>query len=54
MDRRRLEGIIHRGGTILGTERSEKFVAPEGQREAVRQIEEAEVEGLVVIGGTGV
>ena len=53
MDRRRLGGIIHRGGTILGTERSQRFVAPEGQREAAGQLEEAEVEGLVVIGGNG-
>src|ERR687896_883808 len=51
MDRRRLGGIIHRGGTVLGTERSAEFSTPEGQRSAAGKLAEAEVEGLVVIGG---
>src|SRR5215211_3180095 len=53
MDRRRLGGIIHRGGTVLGTERSAEFSTPEGQRSAAGKLAEAEVEGLVVIGGEG-
>ena len=53
VDRRRLGGIIGRGGTVLGTERSKEFQTPEGQQAAVRRLEEAEVEGLVVIGGEG-
>ncbi len=53
MDRRRLGGIIHRGGTVLGTERSAEFSTPEGQRSAAGKLAEAEVEGLVVIGGNG-
>jgi 6-phosphofructokinase 1 len=53
MDRRRLGGIIHRGGTVLGTERSPEFATPEGQRSAAGKLAEAEVEGLVVIGGNG-
>src|SRR5215207_10103436 len=53
MDRRRLGGIIHRGGTVLGTERSAEFATPEGQRSAAGKLAEAEVEGLVVIGGNG-
>src|SRR5918992_1489371 len=53
MDRRRLGGIIHRGGTVLGTERSAEFGTPEGQRSAAGKLAEAEVEGLVVIGGNG-
>ncbi|MGH3144871.1 MAG: 6-phosphofructokinase, partial [Rubrobacter sp.] len=53
MDRRRLGGIIHRGGTVLGTERSREFTTPEGQRRAAGRLAEAEVEGLVVIGGNG-
>ncbi|MGH3145886.1 MAG: 6-phosphofructokinase, partial [Rubrobacter sp.] len=53
MDRRRLGGIIHRGGTVLGTERSQEFTTPEGQRRAAGKLAEAEVEGLVVIGGNG-
>src|SRR5215211_1865944 len=53
MDRRRLGGIIHRGGTVLGTERSAEFATPEGQRSAAGKLAEAEVEGLVVIGRNG-
>jgi 6-phosphofructokinase 1 len=53
MDRRRLGGIIHRGGTVLGTERSAEFATPEGQRKAAEKLEEAGIEGLVVIGGNG-
>ena len=57
MERRRLGGIIHRGDTVLGTERSAEFSIPEGQRSAAGELAEAEVEGLVeglaVIGGNG-
>src|SRR5215208_4678096 len=59
MDRRRLGGIIHRGGTVLGTERSAEFSTPEGQSSAAGKLAEAEaeaeaeVEGLVLIGGNG-
>jgi 6-phosphofructokinase 1 len=53
MDRRGLGGIINRGGTVLGTERSAEFATPEGQRGAAGKLAEAEVEGLVVIGGNG-
>src|ERR671913_842122 len=53
MDRRRLGGIIRSGGTVLGTERSAEFGTPEGQRSAAGKLAEAEVEGLVVIGGDG-
>lgn len=53
MDRRRLGGVIHRGGTILGTERSPEFMTSEGQRKAAGKLAEAEIEGLIVIGGNG-
>lgn len=45
--------IIHRGGTFLRTARSERFKTEEGQQEALRRLEEARVDGLVVIGGEG-
>ncbi|MDI3297915.1 MAG: 6-phosphofructokinase [Bacillota bacterium] len=53
LDRRSVADIIHRGGTILFTARSEAFKSPEGQAEAVAQLRRHEVEGLVVIGGDG-
>ena len=53
MDRRRLGGIVQRGGTMLGTQRSEEFRTPEGQERAIRRLEEAQIDALVVIGGEG-
>ncbi|MBD1383420.1 6-phosphofructokinase [Metabacillus arenae] len=45
--------IIHRGGTMLYTSRSEKFKTEEGQEEAIKQLQKHGIEGLVVIGGDG-
>jgi 6-phosphofructokinase 1 len=45
--------IIHRGGTILGTARSEEFRTEEGQRKAIETLQKHEIEGLIVIGGDG-
>jgi 6-phosphofructokinase 1 len=53
MDRRRLGGIVQRGGTLLGTQRSEEFQTPEGQERAICRLEEAQIDALVVIGGEG-
>ncbi|MGB9634749.1 MAG: ATP-dependent 6-phosphofructokinase, partial [Chloroflexaceae bacterium] len=46
-------GIMQRGGTILGSARSEEFRTAEGQREALRRLGDAGIEALVVIGGNG-
>lgn len=46
-------GIIQRGGTILGSARSSRFRTEEGQRQALVNLAERGVEGLVVIGGNG-
>jgi 6-phosphofructokinase len=49
VDRRRLGGIIGRGGTLLGTQRSKEsfqgVLDPEGQERVVRRLEEAGAEG---------
>ncbi|WP_152657355.1 6-phosphofructokinase [Oceanobacillus sp. CFH 90083] len=45
--------IIHRGGTILFSARSEKFKTDEGQLKAIEQLKKAGIEGLIVIGGDG-
>lgn len=50
---RNVGGILQRGGTILQTARCEEFMEPSAQREAVRKINDAEIDGLVVIGGDG-
>ena len=45
--------IIHRGGTILRSARSERFRTPEGQAEAARRLREQGIDALIVIGGGG-
>jgi 6-phosphofructokinase 1 len=50
---REVGGILQRGGTVLGTARSRQFATPQGQHLAARRLEQAGVEGLVVIGGEG-
>jgi len=46
-------GIIQRGGTMLGTARSEDFYEPAGQDKAAAQCKKAGIDALVVIGGDG-
>ncbi|NTU71893.1 MAG: 6-phosphofructokinase [Coriobacteriia bacterium] len=46
-------GVLDRGGTFLGTSRSERFMQPEGVAEAAQILKSADVTGLVVIGGDG-
>lgn len=46
-------GIIHRGGTLLGSARCPEFTTEAGRRQALRVLEDADVEALVVIGGNG-
>jgi len=46
-------GILQRGGTMLYSARSKRFLTPEGQREAIRQMNERGIDGLAVIGGDG-
>lgn len=50
---REVGGILQRGGTILQTARSKEFREPNGQREAVRQINNAEIDALIIAGGDG-
>ena len=45
--------ILQRGGTILKTARSSRFMTEEGQTHAVDILETFGIEGLVVIGGDG-
>jgi 6-phosphofructokinase 1 len=46
-------GIIQKGGTMLGSARSEEFKMEAGQLKALREMAEEGIEGLVVIGGNG-
>jgi len=50
---REVSGILQRGGTILQTARNEEFKTKQGQRKALRRLNEHNIEGVVVIGGDG-
>ncbi|HCK64724.1 MAG TPA: 6-phosphofructokinase [Anaerolineae bacterium] len=53
MGARDVGGILQRGGTILLTSRSQRFMESAGQREAIRKMNEAGMDALIVIGGEG-
>jgi 6-phosphofructokinase 1 len=46
-------GIIQRGGTILKTARSERFLKNEGQEAATLTLKNNNIDALIVIGGDG-
>ena len=53
MDRHSVSDIIHRGGTILRTARSDEFRTEEGRKKAANVLRVFGVDGIVVIGGDG-
>ena len=53
MDARSVRGILNKGGTILKSARSNEFRTKEGREAAYKKVIEAEIDGLVVIGGDG-
>jgi 6-phosphofructokinase 1 len=46
-------GMIHRGGTVIGTARSTEFTTRPGRLKAAQNLLARGIEGLVVIGGDG-
>lgn len=53
LQRMDIANIIHLGGTVLGTSRSEEFKTPEGRKKAAEQLRNAGIQGLIIIGGDG-
>lgn len=53
MDLSSVADIIHRGGTMLKTARSDDFKTKEGFKKALNVLEVFGIEGLVVLGGDG-
>ena len=49
----KVANIIHRGGTILKTARSKRFITEEGMKQAVQTINTHHLDGFIVIGGDG-
>ena len=50
---RSVGGILQLGGTVLGTARCAAFFTLEGRRQAAKNLVNAGIEGLVIIGGDG-
>jgi 6-phosphofructokinase 1 len=55
---RRLEkgdvaNIMHRGGTVLKTARSDRFRTPEGRKAAYESLQAHDIDALIAIGGNG-
>jgi 6-phosphofructokinase 1 len=46
-------GILHQGGTVIGTARSDQFRTREGRRKAALNLVLREIDSLIVIGGDG-
>ena len=46
-------GVIHRGGTIIGTARSQAFTTRPGRLQAARNLISLGIDSLIVIGGDG-
>lgn len=53
MERHSVSGIIQRGGTILKSARSKRFMNYEGRLKAFQNLEKLKINGLVAIGGNG-
>ncbi len=53
MGAREVAGIIQKGGTMLGSARSPEFKTEPGRTKAIRELNQAGIDALVVIGGNG-
>jgi len=53
MDWESVGGILHKGGTIIGTARCPEFRAADGRLQAARNLVAFDIDGIVVIGGDG-
>jgi 6-phosphofructokinase 1 len=53
MYRRSVGDILQRGGTVLKTARSKRFMTEEGQEQAANTLRSLKIEDLIVIGGNG-
>src|ERR1700741_2326253 len=53
LNQKSVANIIHRGGTVLKTARSKRFMTEEGVTKAAGVLKKHEIDGFVVIGGDG-
>lgn len=48
-----VDNIVHRGGTVIGTARSEEFRTEKGRQKAIQNLRSNGIQGLICIGGDG-
>jgi 6-phosphofructokinase 1 len=53
LSRRDVGGVMHLGGTFLGSARSDEFYTIEGRQRGIDNLQRLGIEALVVIGGNG-
>ncbi|MEI7555738.1 6-phosphofructokinase [Candidatus Chlorohelix sp.] len=53
MNSRSVANIIDKGGTVLGSSRSNRFMDAAGRVDAVNILREAGIDGMIIIGGNG-
>lgn len=53
LESKSVSNIIQRGGTMLKTARSKRFMTKEGMQQAYYNLKKHDIEGLIVIGGDG-
>jgi ATP-dependent phosphofructokinase / diphosphate-dependent phosphofructokinase len=51
LDERSVSGIIHRGGTILGTSRTNPYKKPEDKKKVIETYKKLKLNALIAIGG---
>jgi 6-phosphofructokinase 1 len=51
LDRDSVSGILHRGGTILGTSRTNVYKVPNGEETIIKNMKDSGMDALVAIGG---
>jgi 6-phosphofructokinase 1 len=51
LDRESISGILHRGGTIIGTSRTNIYKVPNGEETVKKNMEANGIEALIAIGG---
>tara|TARA_R110000764_G_scaffold180666_1_gene266722 strand:+ start:169 stop:1143 length:975 start_codon:yes stop_codon:yes gene_type:complete len=53
LDARKLQKMVHRGGTLLKTARSKRFLTLEGRQRALGTLQKNDIDALIAIGGDG-
>lgn len=53
LETRDVGNIIHRGGTVLKTARSSRFLTPEGRKQAYESLLAFDIDACIAIGGNG-